>query len=291
MNSMTGFGRGEFKDEHIMVVAEIKTVNHRYRDFFIKIPRQFNGFEDDLRKLLSSKLLRGRIELFVNVKFLEEKPVHLYVDKAMAKQYYAMLTEVAALFDEVENDIRLSMIARYPDVIRSEEEGEKYLEHWPSIEAAVKEALENISKARRSEGEHLKADMIIKCENIKTLLREVEKHADEIPANSEAKVREVIAKYELKEVDANRMATEIAFLAERATIDEEIIRLTGHILAFEQALEAEKDVGRKLDFILQEMNREANTIASKSNIAQISMHMIDIKSDIEKIREQVQNIE
>lgn len=288
---MTGFGRGEYKDEKVMIVAEIKTVNHRYRDFFIKIPRQFNGFEDELRTLLSDKLLRGRIELYINVKFLQEKPVHLYVDEAMAKQYYCMVNEVAKLFDDVENDLRLSMIARYPDVIRSEEESEKYLQYWPSIQSAVQEALTNLAQGRQREGKHLKEDIIKKCENIKELLHEVEKHADEIPANSEAKIRDVIAKYELKEVDANRIAAEIAFLAERAAIDEEIIRLKGHIQALEQALEAEKDIGRKLDFILQEMNREANTIASKSNISQISMTMIDIKSDIEKIREQVQNIE
>ncbi|MGI6349824.1 MAG: YicC family protein [Eubacteriaceae bacterium] len=291
MNSMTGFGRGEFKDEKIMVVAEIKTVNHRYRDFFIKIPRQFQCFEEELRTLLGSRLLRGRIELYVNIKFLQEKPVHLYVDVAMAKQYHSMVREIAQLFDDVENDFRLSMIARYPDVIRSEEENEKYLEYWPCIEIAVKEALENIAKGRYREGQHLKKDIVKKCERIRMLLQEVEKHADEIPANSEAKIREIIAKYELKEVDANRMAAEIAFLAERAAIDEEIIRLKGHIEALEQALEAKGDIGRKLDFILQEMNREANTIASKSNITQISMTMVDIKSDIEKIREQVQNIE
>ncbi len=291
MNSMTGFGRGEYANEQFMITVEIKTVNHRYKDFFIKMPKQFNCFEDRLRALISQKILRGRIEVYVGIKFLKDKPVNIYLDASLAKQYYDLLNQIGDMFIDIEKDIKISNIARFPDIIKSDENTEKYIELWEYVKIAAEDAVMMLCAARQREGAQLKNDIISKCEDAKSLLQKVEKEADSIPQACEAKINEVLTRYDIKEIDANRLAAEIAFLAERASIDEEITRLKTHIQALEDTLECKNDIGRKLDFILQEMNREANTIASKSNSASISMNVVDIKSDIEKIREQIQNIE
>lgn len=288
---MTGFGRGEYENEKFMIVVEIKTVNHRYRDFFIKMPKQFNCFEDKLRTIIGQKIQRGRIEAYISIKFLKDKPVNIYLDSSLAKQYYSILNQIKEMFDDVEKDIKISNIARFPDVIKSDEDTEKYIELWDYVKTATEDALVMLCDIRQREGLSLKTDIINKCENIKLLLKKVEEEADSIPKACEMKINDVLARYNIKEIDTNRLATEIAFLAERASIDEEITRLKTHIQALERTIHNQSDIGRKLDFILQEMNREANTIASKSNSASISMNVVDIKSDIEKIREQVQNIE
>lgn len=291
MNSMTGFGRGEYSSDKFSIVTEIKTVNHRYRDFFIKIPKQFNCFEDKLRTTISQRILRGRIEVYIGIKFLSDRPVNIYMDSSLAKQYYDILKQISETFDDIENDIKVSTIARFSDIIKSDEDSEKYQELWQYVQTALNGALDMLCGIRRVEGEQLKKDILSKCENIKLLLQSVEKEADSIPANCEIRIKEALNRYNIKEIDSNRLAAEITFLAERAAIDEEITRLKSHIKSLEKTINDDVDIGRKLDFILQEMNREANTIASKSNSADISMTVVEIKSDIEKIREQVQNIE
>lgn len=291
MNSMTGFGRGEYSNDKFSIIAEIKTVNHRYKDFFIKIPKQFNSFEDKLRNTISQRILRGRIEVYIGIKFLSDRPVNIYMDSSLAKQYYDILKQISAMFDDIENDIKVSTIAKFSDIIKSDEDSEKYLELWQYVQTAVNTALDMLCAARRVEGEQLKKDILSKNENIKLLLHKVEEESGSIPANCENKIKEALNRFNINEIDSNRLAAEIAFLADRAAIDEEITRLKSHIRTLEKTIYDDVDIGRKLDFILQEMNREANTIASKSNSASISMTVVEIKSDIEKIREQVQNIE
>jgi uncharacterized protein (TIGR00255 family) len=288
---MTGFGRGEYVSDKFMIAVEIKTVNHRYRDFFIKMPKQFNCFEDKLRTVIGNKILRGRIEIYISIKFLKDKPVNIYLDPSLAKQYYDILNQIGSMFEDIEKDIKISNIARFSDVIKSDEDTEKYIELWEYVKAAIDDALIMLCVIRQREGLYLQNDIINKCESIKVLLKKVEEEAESIPKACENKINDVLSRYNIKEIDTNRFATEIAFLAERASIDEEITRLKTHIQALENTLGSKGDIGRKLDFILQEMNREANTIASKSNSASISMNVVDIKSNIEKIREQVQNIE
>jgi len=291
MNSMTGFGRGEYLCDNFAIAVEIKTVNHRYRDFLIKMPKHLNCFEDKLRLIIGEKILRGRIEIYIGVKFLAEKPVNISIDKSLAKQYYDILKQIAAMFDDIEPDIKVSTIARFSDIVKSDEDSEKYLQLWEHIQATLKDAIEMLCSARAAEGERLKNDILSKCENIKLLLKNVEKEAESIPINCENRIKEALNRYNIAEIDHNRLAAEIVFLADRAAIDEEITRLKSHIASLEKTACEDVDIGRKLDFILQEMNREVNTIASKSNSAQISMIAVEMKSDIEKIREQVQNIE
>lgn len=291
MKSMTGFGRGEYRSETLVIDVEIKSVNHRYRDFNIRLPRKYSAFEEKVRNLISEKVNRGRIDVFIKTEKFGSDDVSLCYDKDLAKEYYNILKEVGEDFPNVTDDITITTIARYPEVIKVQEAEIDLDEQWKFFEGAINEAVDTLVESRTAEGEALKKDFVKRIGIIGQQRELISKLSDEIPQNYAKELNENIEKYKIGVIDVDRIATEIALYAERVNITEELVRLSNHLKSFLSIIEKDDPIGRKLDFLLQEINREANTIASKSNSFEISTAVVEIKSELEKIREQVQNIE
>ena len=291
MKSMTGFGRGEYRSENLVIDVEIKTINHRYRDFNIRLPRRYSAFEEKIRNLISEKVNRGRIDVFIKTEKFGSEDVSLYYDKELAGEYYQILNQIKNDFPGVNDDISIINIARYPDVIKAEEAEIDLEEQWKYFESAIKEAVDTLVESRSAEGEALKKDFVKRINIIDEQKETISKLAHEIPENYAKELNDHIEKYKIGVIDSDRIATEIALYAERVNITEELVRLSNHLKSFLSIIEKKEPIGRKLDFLLQEINREANTIASKSNSFEISTAVVEVKSELEKIREQVQNIE
>lgn len=291
--SMTGFGRGEFSNEAFDVTLEIKSVNNRYCDIIIKMPKKLNVFEDRIKNRIKSKLSRGRIDVYIN---LEEKAYDNYEvlpNYEILDKYVNVYKEIQKRY-EIKDDLTLSLLTRVQDGIDVSymERGEE--EYWGAIEPALDMALSRIEQMRAQEGLQLKNDIHSKVISIKAALGEIEVSAPRIVENYRIKTRERIASLleELNaEIDEIRLANEIAIYADKTNINEEIVRIHSHLDQIETILSADEPVGRKLDFLVQELNREINTIGSKSPDIDISNLVIGLKSDIEQIREQIQNIE
>lgn len=291
--SMTGFGRGEFSNEAFDVTLEIKSVNNRYCDIIIKMPKKLNVFEDRIKNRIKSKLSRGRIDVYIN---LEEKAYDNYEvlpNYEILDKYVNVYKEIQKRY-EIKDDLTLSLLTRVQDGIDVSymERGEE--EYWGAIEPALDMALSRIEQMRAQEGLQLKNDIHSKVISIKAALGEIEISAPRIVENYRIKTRERIASLleELNaEIDEIRLANEIAIYADKTNINEEIVRIHSHLDQIETILSADEPVGRKLDFLVQELNREINTIGSKSPDIDISNLVIGLKSDIEQIREQIQNIE
>lgn len=291
MKSMTGFGRGEYRSENLVIDVEIKTINHRYRDFNIRLPRRYSAFEEKIRNLISEKVNSGRIDVFIKTEKFGSEDVSLNYDKELAEEYYNILKEIKSDFPDVDSDITIMNIARYPDVIKAQEAEIDLDEQWQYFEGAIKEAVDTLVESRTLEGEALKKDFIKRINIIGEQRETISKLSHEIPENYAKELNDNIEKYKIGVIDSDRIATEIALYAERVNITEELVRLSNHLKSFLSIIEKKEPIGRKLDFLLQEINREANTIASKSNSFEISTSVVEIKSELEKIREQVQNIE
>lgn len=291
--SMTGFGRGEFSNEAFDVTLEIKSVNNRYCDIIIKMPKKLNVFEDRIKNRIKSKLSRGRIDVYIN---LEEKAYDNYEVKAnfdILDKYVKVYREIQARY-QLRDEMSLSMLTRIQEGIDVSylERGEE--DFWNAIEPALDTALSRIEEMRAQEGAQLKNDILAKVANIRATLKLIEVHAPRIVENYRAKTRERIADLLLDmnaELDEMRLANEIAIYADKTNINEEIVRIYSHLEQFDAILTDTEPVGRKLDFLVQELNREINTIGSKSPDIDISNLVIGLKSDIEQIREQIQNIE
>lgn len=291
--SMTGFGRGEFSNEAFDVTLEIKSVNNRYCDIIIKMPKKLNVFEDRIKNRIKSKLSRGRIDVYIN---LEEKAYDNYEVKAnfdILDKYVKVYREIQARY-QLRDEMSLSMLTRIQEGIDVSylERGEE--DFWNAIEPALDTALSRIEEMRAQEGSQLKNDILAKVANIRATLKLIEVHAPRIVENYRAKTRERIADLLLDmnaELDEMRLANEIAIYADKTNINEEIVRIYSHLEQIDAILTDTEPVGRKLDFLVQELNREINTIGSKSPDIDISNLVIGLKSDIEQIREQIQNIE
>jgi len=291
LRSMTGFGRGEYSKDGKEFTVEIRTVNHRYSDIFIKLPRQIGFLEDKIRELVGKSISRGKTDVFVTYYNFSDDAKSVTLDEALAKTY---ISAVEALRDKfgLKDDITVSLISKYPDVLRVEqnEEDEELL--WSMLKVAVEKALASLIEMREIEGEELKNDLLERASYIEGLINEISERAPEVPREYkiklEARIKELL---EQQTIDENRIAMEAAVFADRCSIDEELTRLKSHISQLKQTLSFNQPVGRKLDFIVQEMNREINTIGSKANDLAITKNVVEIKSEIEKIREQVQNIE
>ncbi|MCA0384240.1 MAG: YicC family protein [Firmicutes bacterium] len=291
--SMTGFGRGEFSNEAFDVTLEIKSVNNRYCDIIIKMPKKLNVFEDRIKNRIKSKLSRGRIDVYIN---LEEKAYDNYEVKAnfdILDKYVKVYREIQARY-QLRDEMSLSMLTRIQEGIDVSylERGEE--DFWNAIEPALDTALSRIEEMRAQEGAQLKNDILAKVANIRATLKLIEVHAPRIVENYRAKTRERIADLLLDmnaELDEMRLANEIAIYADKTNINEEIVRIYSHLEQIDAILTDTEPVGRKLDFLVQELNREINTIGSKSPDIDISNLVIGLKSDIEQIREQIQNIE
>lgn len=292
IRSMTSFGRSNSEEGKKRVfTVEMKSVNSRYLDVNIRMPKSIISLEEEIRKMISNSLNRGKVDVFINIKNYNEGAGVPKVDINLAQGYLQCLKEIEEKLN-IKNDISVMQIARFPEVITMIEEEDKIDEIWEELKALISSSLDMMINMREVEGEKLKEDILIKINQIEELVSKVEEFADSIPKvfkqKLEERLKDLLGNVE---VDENRIATEVCILADKATVDEEIIRLNSHINQVRETLKLNEPIGRKLDFIVQEMNRETNTIGSKSSDIKMTNIVIDIKNILEKIREQVQNIE
>ena len=293
IKSMTGFGRGEYTDGKRSIIAEIKSVNHRYADITVKMPRRYTFAEDKIKNTVKDKIRRGKVDVSIIVENITENDVNIKLNSMLAKQYYDNLTELRGEFD-LSGDISLQFLASLPDVMKAIPDVEDEEEITKAILEAVSEAAANLEKMRAVEGEKLAEDLIAKGEHIKEILDKIAERAPQVVTDYTARMKERIQELvgSSVQVPEDRILVEAAVFADKCAIDEEITRLNSHLIQLKTIIgEKEQPVGKKLDFLVQEMNREANTIGSKANDITITNYMLEIKSEIEKIREQVQNIE
>lgn len=291
IKSMTGFGRCEVTEGNRKYTVEMKSVNHRYLDVNMKMPKALNFFESTIRNVLKEYMERGKVDLYITYEDFSEERFSLKYNEELAGEYLTHLNAMAEKFG-LENDIRVSTLSRYPDVFTMEEIETDEKELWVGLEKAIRGAAEQFVTSRITEGEHLKADLCAKLDTMLTYVDFIEERSPVIMKDYrerlEAKVQELLGD---RQIDDGRIATEVTIFADKICVDEETVRLRSHIKGMKAALEAGGSIGRKLDFIAQEMNREANTILSKANDLEISDTGINLKTDIEKVREQIQNIE
>ncbi len=292
IESMTGFGRCEIMDGERKFTVEIKGVNHRYLDVNIRMPKQLNCFETSIRNTLKQRILRGKIDLYIGYEDQSEAQSSLKYNEALAKEYLMYLRQMADTFS-LEDDIRVSVLSRYPEVLTMEEPSVNEEELWGGLETALDGALDQFKANRASEGENLRRDLLEKLDGLLDLVSQIEERAPQILSEYrerlEAKVKEVL---EDTQIDDSRIASEVVIFSDKMCTDEELVRLRSHIEHMKELLNSDEDgVGRQLDFVTQEMNREANTILSKANDLETSNLGIGLKTEIEKIREQIQNIE
>lgn len=291
IKSMTGFGRCEFTDEKRKFTVELKSVNHRYLDVNIKMPKKLNFFESSIRALLKEYIERGKVDVYITYEDYTEDNYALKYNSALAAQYLDYLNRMAEEFG-LENDIRVSNLSRYPDVLVMEEQDVDEKELWDGLERALRGACEQFVASRIKEGESLKVDLIDKLDHMMSYVDFIEKRSpqimEEYRKRLEDKIKEILGD---RQMDDGRIATEVTIYADKVCVDEETVRLRSHINTTKDTLLEGGSIGRKLDFIAQEMNREANTILSKANNIEISDTGINLKTSIEKVREQIQNIE
>ena len=291
LKSMTGFGRGEAYGQGRKFVIELKAVNHRYLDIVVRLPRMLNFLEDRVRKLIQSGVARGRIDIFFAMEQLAEKNTAVKVDKVLGASYYKAMIELQKDL-QLSGDIRVLDIAQLPDVLVLHEVEEDVEAWWPVVQEAVILALEDIQKMRIAEGEQLGKDIANRINKISLMKSEIEKIAPLVVEDYRIRLNRQLEDWLGENVpDPVRVAGEIAIFADRSNITEEIVRLESHLKQVKSCLAGDEPVGRKLDFIVQEMNREINTIASKANSVDITGLVVDVKSELEKIREQIQNVE
>lgn len=292
VKSMTSFGRATTEDGAIRDYSiEMKSVNHRYLDINIRLPKSMFSFEEKIRKMISKSLNRGKVDVFVNTKNYGKGDGVAKLNENLAKSYLDCLKTLVNDFG-VEDDVTATKLARFTDVITVVEKEENADEIFNTISPLIEEALKMMDEMRTVEGEQLKEDILQKLVLIEGYVKEVSLIADEVPKNYKKKLEERIKELTSGvQVDEGRIAQEVAVFADKASVDEEITRLNSHIGQMRETLNLNEPVGRKLDFIIQEMNRETNTIGSKANDMGMTNIVINIKNLIEKIREQVQNIE
>ena len=291
IKSMTGFGRCEHQQGTQKFTVELKGVNHRYLDVNIRMPKKLNLFETSIRALLKQYAARGKVDIFITYEDTAEGQVSLKYNAALAGEYMKYFRQMEEEFG-LDNDIRVSTLARCPEVITMEEQSEDEEEIWKGLKLALEGAFSQFVETRITEGENLKKDILEKLNGMEKLVAYIEERSPEIVteyrAKIEEKVQELLGDTQMEE---NRIAAEVILFADKICTDEEVVRLKSHISHMRDTLEEKEGIGRKLDFIAQEMNREANTILSKANDLAVSNCAISLKTEIEKIREQIQNIE
>ena len=291
IKSMTGFGRCEVTEGNRKFTVEMKSVNHRYLDINIKMPKKLNFFESAIRNLLKEYMERGKVDVYITYEDYTEDNFSLKYNEELAARYLAHLKDMSEKFG-LENDIRVSSLSRYPDVFVMEEQDMDEKELWAGLEKALRGAALSFVETRIAEGQRLKEDLNAKLDNMLSYVDFIDARSPEIMreyrARLEEKVKELLGD---RQIDEGRIATEVTIFADKICVDEETVRLRSHIQSTKDTLKKGGGIGRKLDFIAQEMNREANTILSKSSDLLVSDTGIDLKTDIEKVREQIQNIE
>jgi uncharacterized protein (TIGR00255 family) len=291
IRSMTGFGRGRSEKDGKSFTIEIKSVNHRYFETNIRMPRVLISFEDKIRKIIGEKVKRGKLDVFVTQGNYDKEDAYAYLDEKLAESYMNCFRVLKDKYD-LRDDISVSQIARLPEVVTLKQKEEDVSKTFEGLEQALNEALEALLFMREREGEKLLEDVMLKCDLIYGLVQKVKERTPVVFCEYKGKLTQRLnALHKEVEFEENRVAMEVAIFVDKAGIDEEIVRLNSHIEQMKETLIIDGPVGRKLDFIIQEMNRETNTIASKANDLEILNTVIDMKSEIEKIREQIQNIE
>ena len=291
IKSMTGFGRNEVSEEKRKITVEIKSVNHRYLDVNIKMPKKLSFFEAAIRTELKKYMQRGKVDVFIAYEDFTESNVCVKYNKELAAEYMSYLEKMAEDFG-LDNDIRVSALSRYPEVLTMEEQSVDEEEIWKALCGAVQGAAEKFAETRLKEGEALKTDLIAKLDGMLDHLSFIEERSPQLVEEYKDKLRERVRELlEDTQIEESRLLLEVTLFADKICVDEELVRLRNHIETTRQTLVDGGSIGRKLDFSAQEMNREANTILSKTNNMEISNRAIELKTEIEKVREQIQNIE
>ena len=291
IKSMTGFGRAELVDEEKKITVEMKSVNHRYLDINMRMPKKISFFEAAIRNLLKEYIQRGKVDLFITYEDYTQSRVSVKYHKEIAEQYLAYLREMGQEFG-LDSEITAAALSKYPEVFTMEEQAPDEKELWSGLEQVLRSAAVHFVESRTKEGAHLKQDILEKLKDMEEKVEQVEQRSPEIlkeyREKLEGKVKELLADTQIEE---SRIAAEVILFADKICTDEETVRLKSHNRRMAEVLQENEGIGKKLDFIAQEMNREANTILSKANDLETSNLAIDLKTEIEKVREQIQNIE
>ncbi|MCM1117837.1 MAG: YicC family protein [bacterium] len=291
IKSMTGFGRCEIAENNHKITVEMKSVNHRYLDVNIKMPKKLNFFESSIRTELKNYISRGKVDVFVTYEDYNEDNAGIRYNRELAAEYMKYLRMMQEEFG-LDDDVRVSTLSRYPEVFTMEEQNIDEEELWKELQKAIRGAAEGFVQTRIAEGEHLRDDLIDKLDGMLEMVDFISERSPQIVREYrqklEDKVRDLLGD---AQVDENRLLMEVTIFADKVCVDEELVRLRSHIETTKKTLLEGGSIGRKLDFIAQEMNREANTTLSKSNDLEITGCAIELKTEIEKIREQIQNIE
>lgn len=291
LKSMTGFGRYEAVTDAYKLSVEMKAVNHRYLDLSIKMPKKFNYFEASIRTLLKKYIQRGKVDLFINYEDYTEGNLSLKYNKVLAAEYMHAFQQMAEQF-QIPNDITVSGLSRFPEVLTMEQTPEDEEQLWMILSQAISQAAERFVETRLQEGEHLRDDLIKKLDYMLELVAFIEERSPRIVEEYRAKLTDKVKELlNSAAIDESRIVTEVTIYADKICTDEEMVRLRSHIETMKAKLTAGGSIGRELDFIAQEMNREANTTLSKANDLETADKAIALKTEIEKVREQIQNIE
>lgn len=291
MKSMTGYGRARMERNGRIITIEMKAVNHRYFDCTVKIPRQYGFLEDVVKKEASARIARGKVEIFINIEIQESGDIAVKVNYPLAEQYLAALRDLSERY-RLTDDITVSQLAALPDVIGSERVEQDSEALKQDVRAVFENAYNEFYEMRTREGRRMAEDIYTRCAKIETMVNEIEKRSPErVKEYQERLLRRIQEVLEDTSIEPARMVEEAAIYADKIAVDEETVRLRSHLHQLDKMLQETQSIGRKLDFLVQEMNREANTIGSKSNDTAMAHLVVDLKSEIEKIREQVQNVE
>lgn len=291
VKSMTGFGRSSYEDGGRSFTVEIKSVNHRFLDLNIRAPRSFNLLEDRIRKLIKEKIFRGKVDIFITQISYEKKDVIATFNETLCDSYISCFNKIRDKYN-IRDDISVISVARFPEVISLIQEEEDIEKLWNSVKNPLNDSIDMLVSMREKEGEKLKEDIIMRCDYIKKQVDKIQMRAPQIIEEYRNKLTDKMKELlEDSQIDENRILLEAAIFSDKICIDEEIVRLNSHLYQVKETFLLNESIGRKLDFIIQEMNREANTIGSKANDIETVNSMLIIKNEIEKIREQVQNIE
>lgn len=292
IKSMTGFGKGEFADGKRNVVVEIRSVNHRYSDISVKMPRRYSFAEEKIKSVIKETVKRGKVEVSVIVESITEEDITIKLNPLVAKQYINNLKYLKEEFG-LSGDISLETVANMPDVMKNAPDVEDEEEVTASIEEALRIAVHNLDQMRVTEGQKLAEDLTMRGELVRKYVKQIEERAPQVVKEYTQKLYDRINELVdgMVDVPDDRILLEAAVFADKTNITEELVRLDSHITQLHQILGAGRSNGKKLDFLVQEMNREANTIGSKANDSDITKVVLEVKSEVEKIREQVQNIE
>lgn len=290
-NSMTGYGKGYIEEEGRSFRVEMKAVNNRYIDLNIKMPRQISSLEDRIRRYVASKIYRGKIDIYITQDKLSKDDVVVNIDEILADSYYNALKKIKDRYS-LKDDVSLSILSRFQDIITIDKREDDEEKVWSTLHKALDDAINMLTAMRSKEGSMLSADILKRCDLIYNMVTDVEKRSDVVVDEYREKLKERIKEYLGEvEVDEARLINEVAFFADKSNITEEIVRLKSHLIQLKNTIVLDEPVGKKLDFLIQEMNRETNTIGSKTTDLDITNLVVSMKSEIEKIREQIQNIE